>query len=272
MGKIIERNYDVDSNLNKKLVVLSDVHYYSSKDLKKLNKVLNRIRTIKPDYICIPGDLLDEAYICDEDDLINWLSELKDISKVIMGIGNHELFVTKKHIPKINKELINKIKAINNIVLLDNNIYRDNNINFIGITMPFDYYYKLKEDSDYFINYFNIQFGSIDDGYNILLCHSPIAVGTKKVLENLKIGDKLNLILSGHMHGGITPNFLKRLLKGRGLISPRKKILEKNCYGHQKVNNTDYIISCGITVASHLNSFHFLDCLFSSEIPVICLK
>lgn len=272
MGKIIERDYYIESNLNKKLVVLSDIHYYNSKNLKKLNKVLIKVRNIKPDYICIPGDLLDEAYVCEEELLINWLSELKEIAKIIIAIGNHELFVTKKHIPKINKELLNKIKEINNIVLLDNNIYSDKGINFIGITMPFDYYYKLKEDSDYFINYFNKQINSINDGYNILLCHSPIAIGTNKVLENLKIGNKLNLVLSGHMHGGITPNFLKRLLKGRGIISPRRKFFEKNCYGHQKLNNTNYIISCGITVASHLNSFRFLDCIFSSEIPVIYLK
>ena len=71
------------------------------------------------------------------------------------------------------------------------------------------------------------------------------------------------------MHGGITPNFLKKILKGRGIISPRRKLFEKNCYGLNKINNTNFLISSGITVASHLNSFKFLDFFFSSEVSVI---
>ena len=42
MGKIIEKNYDVQAKINKKIVVLSDIHYYDKRNMKKLNKVLNK--------------------------------------------------------------------------------------------------------------------------------------------------------------------------------------------------------------------------------------
>lgn len=269
MGKIIEKNYEIDAKINKKIVVISDIHYYNHKNIRKLNKILKKIELIKPDYICIPGDLIDEAKIYDKNELLNWLTNLGKICKVIISIGNHELFVTKKHIKTFNEGLIEKIKKIDNIIYLDNNIYKDSFINFIGITLPFEYFYELNEDSNYFIDYFNKQFKSIDNGYNILLCHTPISINNKDVLDKLIIGKKINLVLSGHMHGGITPNFLKKILKGRGLISPRRKILEKNCYGQSKIGNTNFVISSGITVASHLNKFRFLDIFFSSEISII---
>ena len=269
MGKIIEKNYDIAARLNKKIVVISDIHYYNKKDMKKLNKVLKQIQFIKPDFICIPGDLIDEAKIYDKDELISWLTNLGNICKVIISYGNHELFITKKHIPTFNKGLMEQIKNIDNIKVLDNEIYSNNGINFIGITLPLDYYYNLSEDKNYFINYFNDKFKKIDNKYNILLCHSPICIANKDVFDKLNISNRLDLVLSGHMHGGVTPNFLKKILKGRGIISPRRRLFEKNCYGLNKINKTNFVISSGITVASHLNSFKFLDKIFSSEISVI---
>lgn len=269
MGKIIEKNYDIKAKINKKIVVISDVHYYNKKNINKLNKVLKKIENIKPDYICIPGDLIDEAKIYDKELLIEWLKKLGTICKVIISIGNHELFLTKKHISTFNTGLIEQIKSIDNIKYLDNEIYSECGINFIGITLPLEYYYKRKEDSNYFINFFNQKFNKIDNKYNILLCHSPICIGTKEVLNRIKIGNKLNIVLSGHMHGGVTPNFLKKILKGKGIISPRRKLFENNCYGLNKINNTYYVISSGITTISHINNFRIFDKLFSSEISVI---
>ncbi len=272
MGKIIKKNYNINVKINKKIVVISDIHYYNKTEIKKLNKVLEKIKEIKPNYICIPGDLIDEAKIYDKELLIEWLTNLAKICKVIISIGNHELFITKKHIPTFNTGLIEQIKSIENVFYLDNESYSDGNINFIGVTLPLEYYYKKDENSKYFINFFNQKFTKIDNKFNILLCHSPICIATKEVLNKLKIGNKINLVVSGHMHGGITPNFLKKIMKGKGIISPRKRLFEDNCYGYKKVDNTNYVISSGITIASHINKLHFLDKLFSSEISIINLK
>ena len=272
MGRIIKKNYNINAKINKKIVVISDTHYYNKKEIKKLNKVLERIKEIQPNYICIPGDLIDEAKIYDKELLIEWLTNLGKICKVIISVGNHELFMTKKHIPTFNTGLIEQIKKIDNIIYLDNETYSDGGINFIGITLPYEYYYKNGEDSIYFINFFNQKFNKIDNKFNILLCHSPICIAKKEVLNKLKIGNKINLVLSGHMHGGLTPNFLKRILKGKGIISPRRKLFEDNCYGYKKVDNTHYVISSAITVLSQINKYRLLNNLFSSEISIINLK
>lgn len=272
MSKIVIKNYVIKSNINKKIVVISDIHYYNKKNINNLNKVLQKIQLIKPDFICIPGDLTDEAKIYDEDFLLDWLSELGSICKVIISVGNHELIVTKQHIPSINKDLIMKIKKIKNVIYLDNEIYNCEKITFIGLTLPVDYYYNYNEDQEYFINFVNDHFDMIDDNYNLLLCHSPICIAKKSIIDKLKIGNKLNLVLSGHMHGGVTPNFLKKLLKGKGIMSPRRIFFENNCYGCKKTNQIHYVISSGVTVLSHMNKFRLFNEFFSSEITVINLK
>ncbi len=272
MGKIIEKNYDIRAKLNKKIVVISDIHYYNKKMIKKLNKVLTKVKLLNPDYICIPGDLIDEAKIYDKEILIEWLTNLGKVCKVIISVGNHELFITKKHIPTFNAGLIDQIKNIPNIKYLDNDIYSDCGINFIGLTLPFEYFYKLDENKEYFIDYVNEKFSRIDNKYNILLCHSPVCIADEEVFKKLKFANRLDLVLSGHMHGGITPNFLKKVLKGKGIISPRRRFFEDNCYGFKKINNTSFVISSGVTVASHMNSFSVLDFLFRGEISVINFK
>jgi len=110
MGKITLKNYDVSSNINKKIVVISDIHYYSKYDKKKLDKVIKKIENIKPDFICIPGDIVDEAKVLDLDLFIGWLTNLACICKVVIALGNHELFITKGHIQSNADELIKNIK------------------------------------------------------------------------------------------------------------------------------------------------------------------
>ena len=93
--KIQNKTYNIKSNINKKIVLISDIHYSSKKDIKNLNIVLDRIKKINPDYICIPGDTIDKSEIKDSVQFINWLKKLTKISKVIVSIGNHEFYITK---------------------------------------------------------------------------------------------------------------------------------------------------------------------------------
>ena len=51
--KAINKIYNLNTNLNKKIVLISDIHYSDKKDIKRLNVVLEKLRKIKIDYICI---------------------------------------------------------------------------------------------------------------------------------------------------------------------------------------------------------------------------
>lgn len=259
--KIINKIYNIESNLNKKIVLISDIHYSNKKDIKDLNYILDDIKKIKPDYICIPGDTTDKSNIKDEEYFINWLKKLSKISKVIISIGNHEFYVNKyKKQFGLNKTLLEKISNIENIYLLDNKNTIIDNINFIGLTLPIEYYNE-KEINDFSKCLKSVK--TYKKYYNILLCHSPIDICDYKILKDKNI----NLILCGHMHGGIVPNFMRKIFKNRGLISPYKKLFPKIAYGYLKIKNTNIIISSGIKVIP----YRLINKFFSSEIVSINL-
>lgn len=240
--KIINKFYNINKKLNKNIVLISDIHYQDKKDIKVLNNILDNIKKLKPDYICIPGDITHKTFINDENEYINWFKKLSKISKVIISLGNHEFFINKhKKIYGLNKELLKKISNIKNIYLLDNENTIMDNINFIGLTIPMEYYKETK------YNDFHKCLNNLKTNkkyYNVLLCHSPMDICNKEVLKNKNI----DLILCGHMHGGIVPKFMRKIFKNNGLISPNKRLFPKYAYGNIKINNTNIIISSGIKV------------------------
>ncbi len=270
--KINRVYYQVKGNVDKRIVLLSDIHYYSKKDNKKLNRILDNLNNIDYDYLCITGDLIDERNIHDEEYLITFLKKLAKKSKIIISLGNHE-YINGKDYSNYNKVLFNNINKIRNVSVLDNDILNIDNINFIGLTLPGEYYYKYNEHNDnYLIDYINKHIPFLKSGYNILLCHTPIRITKSKVFNKLNIANNIDLVLSGHTHGGITPSILKKVLKGRGLIGPQIGILVKHSYGKYTINKTNFIISSGITKSSHANKLSFLDFLFAPEITIIDIK
>lgn len=268
--KINNYNLSVNKMDNLKIILLSDIHFYNKKDVSKLDRILNTIKNLKIDYICIPGDLIDEVTVKDIKYFYDFLSKLGNISKVIISLGNHDISIRKNNSFYKDNDIINKIKSINNVILLDNEIYKDGNICFIGITNSIDYYYKYGEDYNLFIKEISKVKLDIDkNNYNILLCHSPINISNKRIINDYKCIKNIDLVLSGHMHAGLTFRILRKLLRNTGLVSPSRKLFIKNAYGYIKINNINYIISEGITKLSHYNPLHFIDNLFSREIDYI---
>lgn len=261
--KIINKIYNIDNTLNKSIVLISDIHYSNKKDIKRLNCVLDNIKKIKPNYICIPGDITNQSNIKDEDLFISWLRKLSSVSKVIISIGNHEYYIDKKRkIYGLNKLLLNRISNIKNLYLLDNKNIIIDNINFIGITLPIELYDKETKKTKEFNLYLD-KIRTYKKYYNILLCHSPINIVNSKILNKKNI----NLILCGHMHGGAVPSFMRRLFKNKGFITPELELLPKNVYGYLKIGNTDIVITSGLRVTP----FKLLNKLFYLEIVKINL-
>ena len=128
----------------------------------------------------------------------------------------------------------------------------------MGITIPIKYYFEKKIDKQELKDTFN-ELKVKKGKYNILLCHSPIDICTSEYLKDSNI----DLVLCGHMHGGVLPNFLRKVVKNGGIITPERKPFPKNCYGYIKVSNTEVIISSGITVIRPLRN------IFVSEIVKI---
>lgn len=275
MNKIVEHYYEVKSKkLNDtRIVLLSDIHYYNKEDVYKLKAIYERVVKLKPNYIAIAGDLLDEAFVSDLDEFYNWIHNLSKCADVLISIGNHDLYVKDSSQRNRDHTFFNTLARIPHVKVLDNTSYKTDNICFKGLTLPVSYYLDLKESKDEFIKEVNQVFPKTDDKkFNILLCHTPLAIARKEVLEQIGIAKQLDLILCGHTHGGITPEFLKTFLKPRGLISPLRKLFFKNAYGHIIHDETNIIISSGVTKASHRNKFRKLDPFFAREITIIDVK
>lgn len=265
--KIKNTNFSISSNIaDTDIVLISDLHYNSKNNIKVLNNVLDQIKKISPEFICIPGDLIDKSEILDEDELISWLVKLANISKVILSLGNHEFYINRsKGEFGLNKEFYKKIKNIDNLYFLDNTSVKFNNINFIGLTLPIEHFIK-ESHQEFPIKEYSKFIKSDKECYNIVLCHSPLSI--------INVAHKLNvdLILCGHTHGGVVPFFLRKVFRGSGFISPSKTLFPKNCYGLIKRGKTNIVITSGITILSNLNKFNKFNRFFSSEIVNIKIK
>jgi len=272
MGKIKLTKVKLNNTkINSKIVLISDIHYSKKEDIVKLNKVLEKIKKINPTYVCILGDTLDEAKILDENILINWLSSLAQISKIIMVHGNHDLALYDVHTSYYNKEVFNKISKIKNLVLLDNEVYLENGISFIGLNLGYNYYYVGHENPDDFVLHYNKLVTKLDENnYNILLSHSPMALTKQGNINKLNDYKNIDLVLCGHMHGGLTPEILRPILKTRGLLSPDKtNLFVKYAYGSFDIEDINFMVSSGITKLSRVSRFSKFDKLFRPEIVTI---
>lgn len=271
MGKKLKiTNYTVSSNQNQRIVLLTDIHYYNKKMSSLLDKIYEEVSELNPDYICIAGDFIDERIIFDKEYFIKFLKNLSLISPVVISIGNHEAKSNKDCMDEFDKEFMKQIEKIDNVYLLNNNSWINNNICFTGLTLPLNAYSEkkngyidiLKTLDEYFSK------GLKKDKFNIVLSHSPYSLLYKEVKGHFFLKN-VDLILSGHTHGGLTPKWICKLLK-RTFITPEKHLFPRNSYGYLKNKKT--IVSSGITKLSHFNPLRFLNFLFCGEIVVIELK
>lgn len=165
------------------IVQISDLHIGGLIDREFVIDAVSKINALKPDIVCITGDLIDTAI----ESIANILMEITKIEAkhgIYFILGNHEYF----HDPL---KVIDFIKPTNITLLLNENIAIDElKLNIIGVTDLIGYRMEMLEPN------IHKAFEGINPNYkSILLAHQP------KFIEEL--GEyKPDLILSGHTHGG----------------------------------------------------------------------
>ena len=194
---------------------------------------------------------------------MNFLEKLGNICKVIVILGNHDVEHTEKGIRKyfINENFISKLKKVKNLYLLRNSIYEDELINFIGIEVTYEYY----KNNNINFEKINSTLKKLNNKLNVLLIHDPEIILSNKEKINL---NNINLILCGHTHGGLMPDFIPG---HRGLISPRKALFKNNMRGIYKIGKSTLIISTGIVKLSKRSHLTKLNDIFSSNITTITI-
>lgn len=211
-----------------KILHLSDLHNKSfGKNQKKL---VENIRTIKPDLIVFTGDIIDRRWY-DEKPSVLLMNEITKIAPVYYVTGNHELWSGK--FDSLEKKL--KDTGVN-ILRNEQKVVKKgySQIHIIGIDDPvINSSYKTEErviDEE-------IQEAigkKYNNEYKILLSHRP---------EKFHIYSKNNidLILCGHAHGGQV-----RLPFIGGIIAPNQGFLPKYTSGAYVDGNSTMIVSIGL--------------------------
>lgn len=238
------KNINIKGDIDKTICLISDIHFYKKFYYQIFDIVLDDIKDKNIDYICIPGDLIDVANLKIDElkPLYKFLEELGKKAKVFITLGNHDLTVDHKYY--YNKEYIKGLRNIKNVYLLEDEEYIDGKIRFIGESDNAFLSHKEVGYDDIYIDEYNKLLANIDDKkYNILIAHSPIYLVKDKVINGIKNYDKLDLILSGHTHGGMLPN---KLNVHFGIISPGKRLFPRNIRGIFNKKGVTHIISNGL--------------------------
>lgn len=231
-----------------KIVFISDLHnkQYGFHN----NQVLCEIDKIRPDFICLGGDMITSCLEkwTDFSDTLDFVRALAEKYVVYYGMGNHEerlRRVPEKFPDGTYIRLEESLKEVNAPILDDELAPYNDIINIYGLNLDHEYYRKVitkrfPED------YLQSKLGIIDNNkYNILIAHNP-----EHFDGYVRWG--ADLILSGHVHGGII-----RLPILGGVVSPALKLFPKYDGGLFKSNNSVMILSRGLgthTVPIRINN------------------
>ena len=165
------------------IVQISDLHIGGLIDRNFVKASVEKINALKPDIVCITGDLIDTSLEYIEEAILE-LDHIEAKYGVYYILGNHEYF----HNPE---EIITFIKKTKLQLLLNEHISIDAlKVNIVGVTDLIGYRMDLLQPD------IHKAFEGVNQTYkSILLAHQP-----KYISELGRY--KPELILSGHTHGG----------------------------------------------------------------------
>lgn len=229
-----------------KFVLISDVH---NKVYGEDNALfIKAVKKINPDFIILAGDLVTSKPSEDMEPGIALVKALGSDYKIYFGLGNHEEKI-KQQRDKFQDQfaLLKKNLTHPNIVWLENESVEipEYNIRITGLALELQYFAhfqlkKMKED------YLKNVIGAPDrTKCNLLIAHNPDYFS-----EYAKWG--ADLVLSGHVHGGIM-----RLPLIGGVISPSYRLFPKYDGGVFQENGTVMLLGRGM--GSHTIPFRFFN-------------
>ncbi len=211
-----------------KILQISDLHNKQFGDNQDV--LIQKIKSIDPDIIAITGDLIDSKSY-DAEVSMQLIREIVKKYPVYFVTGNHEQWSGKYN--SLEKEL--KKYGVN--VLRNEHVgirKGEQEINLLGIDDP-EFGTGNRDEGNIIID--EIKKAKIEmqpDRYNVLLSHRPEFI---KEYTN----ERLDLVLSGHAHGGQV-----RLPFIGGLVAPNQGVLPKYTAGLYVEQNTSMVVSRGL--------------------------
>ncbi len=171
-----------------KILQVSDLH--NNEYGKNQEKLLQMTKKAKPDMIAITGDLIDRN---DIDHAVDYVQGAVSIAPVFYVPGNHEA----EH-PEGYQKLKKELDAMGVVVLEDEavTLTRGNaKIQVIGMRDP-EFYESGDPEDEKEIFAQRLSAAPTGEMFTILLSHRP-------ELMELYRSEKIDLVFSGHVHGGL---------------------------------------------------------------------
>lgn len=179
-------HYTLESRLscNYTIVLLADIHGKINAD------IIPKLREIKPNMICIAGDLVNVS-IKNEPEIVIFLRDCVEIAPTYFSLGNHDYHITKDELA------LTETLGVN--VLNDTFVSFNKEIVIGGMTSYF--YHKCERYDPKVPMELFPEIKWLDEfeqrkEYKILLDHHPDNYDKYTSRRNI------DLILSGHEHGG----------------------------------------------------------------------
>lgn len=189
--------YALETSLKQKVRIVHLTDQHNSIFGNNNSNLITKIFYEKPDLICITGDQINQNSTLDDiNQACNLIAKLSEIAPVYIAYGNHESAWNRCHeTDSIQEQFENagatvleyewKDITVNGTDIRIGGIY--------GYCLPDTYTGEFREDECNFLHDFEDT-----DNYTILLCHVPVCWIKNHGLDSWDI----DLILSGHVHGG----------------------------------------------------------------------
>jgi len=219
---------------NAKVLLITDLH---NKQYGRNNQVLwNTIDLISPDVIIIAGDMITAGKY-DNTVALEFLRLISSKYPVYYGNGNHEARLTtykEQYVPTadIYDQTIEglPVRRLRN----ESEYIADINLNICGLDLDWPIYKRFAKN-ELSVEYLDEKVGTPLEGcVNLLIAHNP-------EFFPIYADWGADLVLSGHMHGGIV-----RLPLLGGVISPRLRLFPRYDGGIFTEKKSTMIISRGL--------------------------
>lgn len=254
MDKIRVNNYKIENPKIKdktRIVCVSDIH----SEIEKLDQIFELLKKVRADIVCMPGDIIDSISDKRNKDILDLLRRISCLAKTYISLGNHDIYqrgLIYKTNEEPNIEFFKELESKSDCTVLADrfeSVRHDDNIVINALNFPLNYYTQKEDEriSDGIIGSANTHLDT--NSYNILLSHSPNRILYEGKIMTIKaILNEVDLILSGHNHGCLTPMFIQNRSKSKtGLVGPYRQLFVKNGFGYYSTNQANLIINNGVT-------------------------
>ena len=277
------KRYVIEGHQRIKLALFSDIHFCVGYKRKILEDLYQNVKTELPDYILIPGDIIDDTHVLDDvearDYFLQWFCKLNCLKiPIFIALGGHD-FIRKGSDGKHHNMdydyrvcWFQSIQELTYVYVFTESIksdkqlavpYEDQKVCISAYVPSYEYYYQdvLEDKSLKKQELQQFSYRIHPNKVNILLCHTPEYL-LDQDLFFLECIQKMDIVVSGHMHNGLIPRFLDH--KGNiGLIAPTKYWLPKYSRGHIVQEHLHLFITGGVIKFSKMapticRMFHFL--------------